>query len=94
MNHIHKLKITTYRAPYKIITEGEKPGIEVSPNTELYIKDEEQEVEIDDTKENLQLKIKEYVDDIAKYNKRQVRYTLDGGGNELISLKILQRQSS
>lgn len=93
MNHIHKLKITTYRAPYKIITEGEKPEIEVSPNTELYIQEEEQEIEIDDTKENLQLKIKEYVDDIAKYNKRQKQYILNGNNAESVMLKILQRQS-
>lgn len=92
MNHIHKLKITTYRAPYTIIKDGTE--IEVSPNTELYIKDEEQEVEIDDTKENLQLKIKEYVDDIAKYNKRQKQYILNGNNSESIMLKILQRQSS
>ncbi len=93
MNHIHKLKITTYRAPYEIKGKGEEAEIEVSPNTELYIQDEQEEIEIDDTKENLQLKIKEYVDDIAKYNKRQKQYILNGNASVWVRMKILQRQS-
>ena len=89
---IHKLKIVKYSIPIALESnsDGEKV-IKEEINTELWVEVETEDFEIDSEHQNVQLKIKEYADNVRKFNHR-AEVMAKTNNSQTMHKKILTKQ--